>query len=97
MVLGGEAFGEGLDHENGALKNGTSEPSHPLPTLSPPREDTAKDSRLQSRKWTAVKHPAGQHLDSGHPAPKTMRDKCCLSCRALGLLRQHRKLTQKDT
>ena len=24
MVLGGEAFGEGLDHENGALKNGTS-------------------------------------------------------------------------
>lgn len=40
MVLGGEAFGEGLDHESGALRNGTSAPVKKTPerplTLFPP-------------------------------------------------------------
>ena len=40
MVLGGEAFGEGLDHENGAPRNGTSAPIKKTPerppTLFPP-------------------------------------------------------------
>ena len=35
MVLGGEAFGEGLDHENGAPRNGTSAPIKKTPERPP--------------------------------------------------------------
>ena len=79
------------------LRRPQKDPPHPLPILSPPCEDTTEDSRLQTRRWTLIKHPAGQRLGSGPPAPRTMRDKCCLSCQALVLLWQHHKQTEDDT
>ena len=47
-------------------------------TLFPPCEDTEEDCHLQSRKWTLIRHPTGQHLDLRHPNSRTVKEKYLL-------------------
>lgn len=66
MVLGGTDFGRGLDHEEGALMNGTGALAKRIqrdPYLLPPREDTS----LQPGRGLLLDH-AGTLISDFHPA-----------------------------
>ena len=70
MVLGGEDFGRGLDHEGEVLMNGNNAlkkrfKRDPLPL--PPCENSAKEVPDTAREGAPPRTLSCWHLDLGHP------------------------------